>query len=170
MDILIYIGIFLAKMTEVSLSTVRIVLVGRGEKLKGAAIGFFEVLLWLVVAANVLNTVASDPFKILVYCAGFSCGIYLGVVIEDKLAIGTSCIQAVISPDTEGGLSQTLRERGFGVTVVQGQGRDNVVDVLMIYVKRKRLPEATELIRSQNPNAMITINDVRSLRNGFMRK
>ncbi len=170
MDILIYTGIFLAKLVEVSLSTVRIVLVGRGEKLKGTVIGFFEVLLWLVVTANVLSSVASDPFKILVYCAGFSCGIYLGMVIEDKLAIGTACIQAVVLPDGKGNLSQNLRQQGYGVTVMQGQGRDSVVEVLMIYVKRKSLPEATELIRSHNPNALITINDVRSLRNGFMLK
>lgn len=170
MEILIYIGIFLAKMAEVSLSTVRIVLVGRGEKLKGAAIGFFEVLLWVVVAANVLTTVASDPLKILVYCAGFSCGIYLGMVIEDKLAIGTACIQAVVPHNSRDELSQTLRDKGFGVTAVQGQGRNGPVVVLMVYLKRRCLPEASELIRESCPDAMITINDVRSLRNGFIRK
>ena len=170
MHILIYIGIFLAKMVEVSLSTVRIVLVNRGEKIKGAAIGFFEVMLWIIVVANVLDTVSQDPFKIIIYCAGFSCGIYLGVIIEDKLAIGTACIQAVVGEDLKDELSVDLREKGFGVTVIQGQGRSGTVDVLMVYLKRKCLAEATELIRQHCPNAMITVNDVRSLRNGFIRR
>lgn len=170
MEILIYIGIFLAKMVEVSLSTVRIVLVNRGEKFKGAAIGFFEVMLWIIVVANVLDTVSQDPFKVIIYCAGFSCGIFMGVIIEDKLAIGTACIQAVVGEDMKDELSAKLRQRGFGVTVLQGQGRDGTVDVLMVYLKRKCLGEATDLIRQHCPNAMITVNDVRSLRNGFIRR
>lgn len=170
MEILVYVGIFLAKMVEVSLSTVRIVLVNRGEKLKGAAIGFFEVMLWIIVVANVLDSVSQDPLKVVIYCAGFACGIYLGVMIEDKLAIGTACIQAVVGEDMKDELSTELREKGFGVTVLQGQGRNGTVDVLMVYMKRKCVAEASELIRQHCPGAMITVNDVRSLRNGFIRR
>ena len=170
MDILIYIGIFIAKMVEVSLSTVRNVLVNRGEKIKGAVIGFFEILIWLIVVANVLDNVTQDPLKVVVYCLAFSCGIYLGVVIEDKLAIGMAGIQAVVSEGEKDVLSQQLRDKGFGVTAVQGQGMGGTVIVLMVYLKRKSLKEATELIRCHCPAAMITINDVRSLRNGFIRR
>lgn len=170
MEILVYVGIFLAKMVEVSLSTVRIVLVNRGEKLKGAAIGFFEVMLWIIVVANVLDSVSQDPLKVVIYCAGFACGIYLGVMIEDKLAIGTACIQAVVGEDMKDELSTELREKGFGVTVLQGQGRNGTVDVLMVYMKRKCVAEVSELIRQHCPGAMITVNDVRSLRNGFIRR
>ena len=170
MGILIYFSIFVAKMVEVSLATIRMVLVNRGEKIKGALIGFFEVMIWLVVAANVLDSVAQDPFKVVVYCAGFSCGIYLGVVIEDKLAIGMAAIQAVVGEEMKDELSLALRDKGFGVTVLQGQGMDGTVDVLMVYLKRKALAEATSLIRDHVPNALITVNDVRSLRNGFIRR
>lgn len=167
---MIYLGIFVAKIVEIALTTVRIVLINRGEKLLGAVIGFFEVVIWVVVASNVLSTLAEDPFKVVVYCLAFSFGNYLGVIIEDKLAIGTVCTQAMVTADTRDTLSDALRGRGFGVTVIQGQGMNQTVDVLVIYLKRKCVAEANELIRAHCPAALITVSDVRQLRNGFMRK
>ncbi|MDL2295037.1 DUF5698 domain-containing protein [Ruminococcaceae bacterium OttesenSCG-928-D13] len=170
MNILIYVGIFLAKMIEVSLSTVRNVLINRGEKIRGAIIGFFEVLIWIIVVSNVLDSLSEDPLQAVIYCLAFACGNYLGVIIENKLAIGTACIQAMVTEDMKDELSDALRGRGFGVTIIQGQGMEQTVDVLMIYLKRKCLEEAIGLIREYCPTALITVNDVRQLRNGFIRK
>lgn len=174
MDILvsigIYVAIFIAKMIEVSMATLRNVLNNRGEKLKGAFIGFFEVLIWLLVVSNVLDTITEDPFKVVVYCLAFSVGNYLGITIENKLAIGTSNIMAIIQEEKRDELTKALRDKGFGVTIVEGQGMEQTVDMLMIYLKRKCVPEAIDLIRQYCPNAMITVNDVRQLRNGFIRK
>lgn len=167
---LLYIGIFVAKLVEVSLATIRNVLVNRGEKGKGAIIGFFEVMLWLIVVSNVLDNVTEDPFKVLVYCSAFALGNYIGVIIENKLAIGTACIQAVVSRDVKDELAHVLRNRGFGVTTIEGQGMEGSVFVIMIFLKRKCVEEASGLIRTFNPSALITVNDVRQLRNGFMRK
>lgn len=169
-NVLIYLAIFAAKLVEVSLSTVRNVLVNRGEKLRGAIIGFFEVLIWIVVVSNVLDSLTEDPLKAIIYCLAFACGNYVGVIIEGKLALGTACIQAVVSEAQKDELSAALREKGFGVTIIQGQGMEQTVDVLMIYLKRKCVEEAIELIRQYGPTSMITVNDVRSLRNGFIRK
>lgn len=170
MNILLYVGIFLAKMIEVSLSTVRVVLVNRGEKFKGAIIGFVEILIWIILVANVLSNVTEDPIKVVVYCLAFSCGIYLGVVIEDKLAIGMASIQAVVGVEDKDVLSQELRGKGFGVTVMEGQGMGGTVDIFLVYLKRKSLKEATALIKQHCPNAVVTVNDVRTLKNGFIRK
>ncbi len=171
LEVLILAAIFVAKMVEVSLATVRVVLVNRGEKLKGACIGFFEVLLWVVVASNVLNNLAENPLKAVVYCLAFACGNYLGVLIESKLAIGTAYIQAVVNEADHAALTAALRQRGFGVTTVKGRGmEEHTVDVLMIYLKRKCVPEATGLIKQYSPSSMVTVNDVRQLRNGFIRK
>jgi uncharacterized protein YebE (UPF0316 family) len=170
MDILIYLGIFAAKMVEVSLSTVRNVLINRGEKIRGAAIGFFEVLIWIIVVSNVLGSLTKDPFKVVVYCLAFSVGNYLGVIIENKLAIGTASIQAVVGEDAKEDLCALLRERGFGVTLIQGQGMEGTVDVLLIFLKRRCVPEAIGLIRQRQPHALVTVNDIRQLRNGFIRK
>lgn len=191
-SILIYAAIFIAKLIEVALATVRNVLVNRGEKLLGALIGFVEVMIWIAVVSNVLGTLAEDPIKALVYCLAFACGNYCGVIIEGKLAIGTACIQVMVveaehealsleeymaatamkesNPQADIDLKKLLRSRGFGVTTVPAQGIDREVNIMMIYLKRKSVPEALDLIRSHTPNALVTVNDVRQIRNGFIRK
>lgn len=166
----IYFFIFFAKIVEVSLATVRIVLVNRGEKVKGAIIGFFEVMIWVIVISNVLDGLSEDPLKLIVYCLAFALGNYFGVIVENKLAIGTACIQAVVGDEVKNDLNDALRTKGFGVTTIQGEGKDGPVDVLMIYLKRKSVPEAISEIRTVCPNALVTVNDVRSLRNGYIKK
>lgn len=165
-----YLFVFVAKMVEVSLATVRVVLINRGEKLKGAAIGFFEVMIWVITVSSVLVSIADDPLRVVVYCLAFATGNYLGVILEDKLAIGTSCIQAVVPQENKAEVTALMRERGFGVTTLQGEGRNGPVDVLLIYLKRKCLHEAMGLIRETCPNAMITVGDVRQLHRGYLKK
>lgn len=168
---IIYILIFVAKLVEVSLATLRVVLVNRGEKGKGAFIGFFEAMIWIMVVSNVLSTITEDPIKVVVYCVAFALGNYVGVIIENWLAIGTSCIQAVIScVENKEMVSNAMRSRGFGVTSIKGEGMEGPVDVLLIYLKRKCITEAITVIKGFCPDAMITVNDVRQLRNGFLRK
>ena len=201
-QILIYLAIFTAKLVEVALATIRNVLINRGEKLFGALIGFVEVMIWIIVVSTVLATLTEDPLRVLVYCLAFSCGNYVGVIIEGKLALGTACIQVMIAEEpnetvsvvdkikksisvTEDGkikeinsvdtapytaLKTLLRDRGFGVTTVPAQGLDREVNIMMIYLKRKSVPEALELIRTNIPSALVTVNDVRQIRNGFIRK
>jgi len=167
---MLYILVFLAKLCEVSLATMRMVLVNRGEKLKGAMIGFFEVMIWAVLASNVLKDLMDDPFKLIIYCLAFSCGNYLGVTLEGKLALGLSCIQVVVPLDKTNITANVLREKEFGVTIVAAKGMGGPVNILMIYVKRKSVPAAISIINEFSPEAVITINDVRQLRNGFISK
>ena len=165
-----YVLIFFVKLFEVSLATVRVVLINRGEKLKGAIIGFFEVMIWAILVSNLLTTLQEDPIKLVVYCLAFSCGNYFGVILEGKLALGMAQIQVVVSNDKTTPISTALREKGFGVTAMTGEGMEGPVDILMIFVKRKSVPEALSTIREFSPQAVITINDVRQRRNGYLRK
>lgn len=165
----VYVAIFFAKLVEVSLSTLRNVLVNRGEKLKGAILGFFEALIWILVVSNVLSSLAEDPIKVVIYCLAYALGNYIGVILESKLALGTALIQAVVGEDSSGELSAQLREKGFGVTTVKARGMQKTVDVLMIYLKRKCVKEAVLLINEKAPKALVTVNDVRQVRNGFIK-
>ncbi len=170
MAILTYVLIFVAKLVEVSLATLRNVLIVRGEKVKGSIIAFFESLIWVIVVSNVLQTITEDPFKVVTYCLAFALGNYCGVILENKLAIGMACIQAVVGGNQTEEVSRQMREQGFGVTTVPGEGKDGPVNVLMIFIKRKCQPEAINLLKSICPGALITVNDVRHMRNGYMRK
>ncbi|MFW5893464.1 MAG: DUF5698 domain-containing protein, partial [Bacillota bacterium] len=122
--ILLYLIIFIVKIIEVAITTVRIVLITKGEKFKGSVIGFFEVLLWVVLTATVLVDVMTDPFKVVVYALAFSFGNYFGSVFESRLGIGTVKIEAVVPKSKGKEISQALRELGFGVTATDAYGRD----------------------------------------------
>lgn len=167
----LYIVIFLAKTVEVTLSTIRLVFNNKGERIKGATLGFIEVMIWILVVSSVLNNIAEDPFKIFAYAAGFSLGNFLGVSIESKIAIGLASIQIVVNAEDGDLLSDTLRENGFGVTEISGEGKDKSQKCLLfVQIKRRRIPKAIKIIRETEPNAYITVNDVKSTVGGFIKK
>ena len=167
----LYLIIFFAKIVEVTLMTLRIVFINKGEKALGAVIAFVEVFIWLIVVSAVLTNITEDPIKILVYCTSFALGNYLGVIIEGKLAVGLSSLQAIV-PDEDGEkIADLLRNNDFGVTIIEGKGIEGYKkDVLIVMLKRKRIKEAIKIINSQIPDALITINDVKNLRGGYIKK
>jgi len=118
---LLYIIIFCAKIVEVSVSTIRLVYINKGERVKGTILAFIEITIWLVVVSSVLNNITEDPFKALVYAAAFSLGNYIGVTIESKIAVGLASIQVVVAAETGEKLAEILREQGYGVTIIDGR-------------------------------------------------
>jgi uncharacterized protein YebE (UPF0316 family) len=167
----LYLIIFFAKIIEVTLMTLRVVYINKGEKVIGSMIAFFEVFIWIIVVSSVLTNITEDPMKILVYCSAFALGNYLGVIIEGKLAVGLSSLQAIV-PDEDGEkIANLLRDNNFGVTIIEGKGTQGLKkDVLIVMLKRKRIKEAIKIINSQITDALITINDVKNLRGGYIRK
>lgn len=167
----LYIIIFIAKTIEVSIATIRLVYVNKGERVKGAILGFVEILIWILVVSSVLNNITDDPFKIFAYAAGFSLGNYLGVSIESKIAVGLASIQVVVHEEAGDILAGILRENGYGVTIIDGKGKDDSKkDLLFIQLKRRKIPAAIKLIKETDPNAYISINDVKTIVGGFIKK
>jgi len=168
---ILYIIIFIAKTIEVSISTIRLVYVNKGERLKGAILGFVEVMIWLLVVSSVLNNIADDPFKMFAYAAGFALGNYLGVSIEAKIAVGLASIQVVVSENAGDILANILRDSQFGVTIIDGRGKDNnKKNLLFVQLQRRKIPAAIKLIKDTYPNAYINVNDVKSTVGGFIKK
>ncbi len=167
----LYLVIFCAKIVEVTISTIRLVYINKGEKLKGAILAFVEILIWLIVVSSVLTNIAADPIKIFVYAAAFSLGNYIGVTIESKIAVGLASIQVVVNDDSGEIMAEVLRNQGFGVTIIDGRGiNDSKKSLLFIQLKRKRIPEAVKIIQKSNPEAYITVNDIKSMVGGFVKK
>lgn len=167
----LYIVIFCAKIVEVTISTIRLVYINKGEKVKGAILAFVEILIWLVVVSSVLTNIAQDPIKIFVYAAAFSLGNYIGVTIESKIAVGLASIQVVVNEDSGEAMAEILRNQGFGVTIIDGRGKgDSKKNLLFVQLKRKRIPEAVKTIQQNSPEAYITVNDIKSMVGGFVKK
>jgi len=166
----LYIIIFCAKIIEVSVSTVRLVLINKGERVKGAILGFIEIMIWLIVVSSVLNNITEDPIKVFVYAIAFALGNFIGVTIESKIAVGLASIQAVVNVETGVMLAEILREQNFGVTIIDGRGKDDSKkSLLFIQLKRKRIPAAVKLIKQTAPNAYITVNDIKSIVGGYLK-
>lgn len=167
---LLYIIIFCAKIIEVSISTIRVVFIGKGERVKGAILGFVEIMIWLIVVSSVLNNITEDPIKMLIYAAAFSLGNYLGVTIESKIAVGLASIQVVVNEKDGDVLADILREQGYGVTIIEGKGKnESIKNLLFIQLKRKKIPEAVKLVKQHNPEAYITVNDIKSMVGGYIK-
>jgi uncharacterized protein YebE (UPF0316 family) len=162
------IAIFLARICDVSMGTVRVILVFRGYRILSAVIGFFEVVIWLMAAGKVLTHLDSW-YLIVAYAGGFASGNMIGIWMESKLAIGSVLVRA-FSARNDNQLSQLLRSRHYHVTEVDGRScnaaQDIPVLVAFIVAKRRNLPELLQLIESIDPAVFYTVEDLRRVREG----
>lgn len=166
----IYFVIFLGKILEVTLSTLRNVLINRGERKIGSFIAFFEILVWLFITGTVLNGFQEDFIRVIVFAFAFAFGNYLGSWLEGKLAFGLCSIQVIVPDNEESNiLINVLRDADFAVTIIKGEGKDGHRDLMVLHLLRKRIPKATEIIQSHLKNAVIIINDVKSLKGGYIK-
>lgn len=169
----VYMLIFFGKILEVSIGTLRMVMINRGERVKGSMVAFFEITLWLFITGTVLSGFIEklDVIRWLVFGVAFALGNYFGSWLESKLAFGLSSIQVIVPCDEAcTTLVDELREAGFAVTVLEGQGKDGPREVLILHMKRKRIPAAISIVKKRLKSAMITVNDVRVANGGFIKK
>ncbi|MDF2820458.1 MAG: hypothetical protein K0R15_899 [Clostridiales bacterium] len=170
-SIWIYIFIFFGKILEVTVATVRVVLINRGEKEKGSILAFFEILLWLFITGTVLVGFQDDIIRIIVFAVAFALGNYLGSILESKLAFGLCSIQVIVPEgDQSQELVSLLRANDFAVTILKGRGKDGERDLMVLHILRKRVPKAVTIIKSYLNNAVIIVNDVKSLHGGYFKK
>ncbi len=156
--------IFLSRVMDVSIGTVRIIFVSRGLKFKAAALGFFEILIWITVVSQVFQNL-TNPLTYIAYAAGFATGNYIGILIEQRISIGKVVIQIITSEDiTE--LSGSLRGKGYRFTEVDAQGSRGPVKIIFSILDRKILPTILKSIKRFNPNAFYSIEDVRQIKEG----
>ncbi len=153
--------IFLARIVDVTLGTLRIVFISKGNKLIAPLLGFVEVLIWLIAITQVMQNL-SNVASYLAWAGGFATGNFLGLRIEQKLALGQVVVR-VITVEPADVLIDMLKGRGYRLTCVDARGTRGKVDLLFMIVKRKKLKEVIGIIRNYNPNAFYTIEDVRSV-------
>lgn len=156
-----------ARILDVSIGTVRIILVSRGKGIIAAVLGFFEVIIWLLAVAHVVTNVTHVSAYI-AYGLGFALGNIIGIAIEKRLAIGMQIIR-IIKPDTLDTLQMMLRDEGFGVTTVEGYGGRSQVEIIYVVTERKDANHALEIINGLEPEAFVTVQDIYSAQRGVFR-
>ncbi|MEW8954895.1 DUF2179 domain-containing protein [Clostridium sp.] len=162
-----YFAIFFAKILEVSLATVRTVLITRGEKFWGSVIGFVEVVIWLYLIGAIISNVTEDPIKVIFYSLGFSLGNYVGSMIEEKLALGLITLNIIASKEQGDAIASMLREKQVGVTTMDGEGKIEHKKMLIVHLKRKRKNEILSLLEESSYNCVVSINDTKVVYGGY---
>jgi uncharacterized protein YebE (UPF0316 family) len=156
--------ILLARIVDVSMDTIRVILVSKGYKSLAPFVGFFQTLIWIFTITRVMANL-SNWTAYIGYAGGFAFGTYIGMRIEEKLALGYELVRVVTRKDASQ-LIESLREHGFPVTYTAGQGQEGEVGILFIILKRKSIRNVVELIKKFNPRAFYTIEDMRFVSNG----
>jgi len=160
--------IFFARILDVSLGTIRMILVIRGDKVPAATIGFFEIMVYTVALGLVVGSL-DDPVKLIIFCAGFSLGVLVGSVIEEKLALGYRGLQVIIDRD-HCDLVTVLREAGYPVTCWEATGKSGPKTVLHMVVKRNMIKAVSNHIYEQDPNAFVVLMEPKHFRGGYIKK
>lgn len=147
--------VFLARVGDVSLGTLRTIVIVQGRTRLSFFLGFVEVSMWLVVIAAVLDKVTARPVLGVFYALGFATGNIAGIKLEQRLAFGDAVLR-VICADCAGTLAARIRERGFGVTTFPGQGMHGPVTELYIVCRRRDLRSILRLVDEIAPDAFYT--------------
>jgi uncharacterized protein YebE (UPF0316 family) len=157
--------IFFARVVDVSFGTLRIVYIAKGRRYIAPMLGFVEVLIWLLAIGQIIKNLNNVACYI-AYAGGFATGNFVGIWIENKLALGTQVLRIITSRDALD-LITNLKNKGYGITLLDAEGSQGPVKMIFTIIKRKNLTEVIELIRTYNPKAFYSVEDVRMAREGI---
>ena len=160
-------GIFALRVSDMTLDTLRMLYVVRGRKGISWVLGFFQSAIFVIAITSVLSNL-DNPLNIIGYAGGFATGNVLGMWIEERLAVG-HVKMSIVSSARGAILSETLREAGFAVTEIPARGKDGMVSMLSVSVRRRDVSKVEAYVREKDAEAFVIAEDVRPLRRGFWR-
>jgi len=158
--------IFCLRLIDVSLGTMRMIMINRGQRKIAPLLGFVEVTVWVVAISQVITNL-DNLFNILGYSGGFAAGTLVGMWIEDKLALGH--VEISIFSTTQGWkIVQKLRQADYGVTELTGNGRSGVVNLITTIVPRRDVKNIFQLVNQTDPKSFIAVDDMKDVKRGYM--
>lgn len=157
--IVIPILIFIARIMDVTFGTIRIIFVSRGKKFLAPIFGFFEIIIWLFAIGQIMQHLTNITYY-LAYASGFATGTFVGIYVEEKMAIGMVIIRIITKKDASE-LVEHLRSTGYGVTSFDGQGSTGQVKLIYMTIKRKDIDDIIEIIKKFDQKTFFSIEEVR---------
>jgi uncharacterized protein YebE (UPF0316 family) len=151
--------IFVARICDVTLGTMRIIFISRGMKMIAPILGFFEVFIWIIAIGQIFQNL-TNPLNYFAYAAGFGMGNYVGMLVEERLAMGLALVRIITERDATK-LIEFMRGAGYGVTVIDAEGKHGRGKVIFSVVKRKNVKDLLGAVQEYNPKAFYSIEDIR---------
>jgi uncharacterized protein YebE (UPF0316 family) len=151
--------IFFARVCDVSLGTIRIIFISKGIRYLAPIVGFFEILIWILAISQIFQNITNSYYYIF-YAGGFACGTFVGIMIDEKLSIGTVAMRIITRKDAKG-LIEALQTKNFGLTVVDAESSKGKVKLIFSVIKRNQVKEVIALLRKYNPKSFYSIEDIR---------
>jgi len=157
--------IFIARIADVTLGTLRIVFISQGRRKLAPIVGFFEIFIWLLAIGQIFNDF-TNIFYYIAYSGGFAMGNYVGLIVENKISLGLLSLRIMLeeSPDN---LINTLKSQGYGLTSMTAEGIQGNVKLVIMIIKRKNLEKILEIAKELSPDAFISIEQVQSVKGGI---
>lgn len=154
--------IFLARICDVSLGTIRTIVTVQGRTSIAFVLAIFEISIWVTVASTVINQIADKPLLVIFYAFGYATGNVVGIMVERRLAFGTTILR-VITPNAGPAIATHLREKGQPVTVFQGEGMHGPVNELYIACRRRDLKWILPDVQCIDPKLFYVIEQARDM-------
>lgn len=163
--------IFFARIMDVTLGTIRTVLVVRGRRFTPAFIAFFEVLIWFLIAREALTADVKSILIPICYAGGYATGTYIGGFISNNFVEGLIGVQVTTKSDGVKKMIEEIRKSGFGVSAIDLKNPQDNEDktMLMIQLNKSKLKTLTHIVRSNDPEAFLVINDTKYVQNGIIK-
>jgi uncharacterized protein YebE (UPF0316 family) len=170
--ILICIKIFLARILDVSLGTIRTVLVVHSSRLKGAILAFFEVLIWFLVAREALNTNVDSIWIPIFYAGGYAAGTYIGTILANNLVDGLITISIITKKNYTKVMLDKIRKEGYKASVINLQNPidDIKKDMILVQINKKKMKVITKIVRTVDEKSFVMINETKYAQNGIKNK
>ena len=165
--LLLCLKIFFVRILDVSMGTLRTVITVKGKTLYASLVGFFEVFIWFLVVKEALNTDEKSIWIAVAYSLGFATGTYIGGILSKKLIDGNLSVQVITSNIN---MVDTLRNEGYGVTVMDVEGKDKEIDKYMLFIQinKKSMTHLQKTIKNIDNSAFIVVNETKFIENGFI--
>ena len=157
--------IFIARICDVTIGTMRIIFVSKGHRKIAPFMGFFEVLIWILAISQIMTNL-NNWVCYIAYAGGFATGNYIGMLVEERLAVGTLIIRIVTNTNGEF-LAKKLNQEGFGTTLINAEGSSGKVDIIYSIFARNDLNAVLSKVNEFNPKAFYSIEDVRKVNSGI---
>jgi uncharacterized protein YebE (UPF0316 family) len=157
--------IFFFRIIDQSIGTLRLIFAAKGLKRLAPVFAFFESFIWLVAIGQIMKQL-DNFYCYLAFASGYAAGNYFGILLEEKLSIGTVVIRVIPKKDTTD-LIAHLRAENFGVTVVPVDGMMGPTKMLFTTIRRKEASYVIDIIKQHNPTAFYTIDEVKVVSGGY---